>query len=89
MSDQAQRPLPDETSLSDLNRGHLLTELANPLSQNLDQLSTAALVDLFCQNDLEPQRAVQRAAPQLAEAIEAIAVRVRQGGRLFYQGAGT
>ena len=89
MSDQAQRPLPDETSLSDLNRGHLLTELANPLSQNLDQLSTAALVDLFCQNDLEPQRSVQRAAPQLAEAIEAIAVRVRQGGRLFYQGAGT
>lgn len=89
MSDQPPRPLPDQTSLSELNRGHLLTELPNPLSQNLDQLTSEALVELFCQNDLEPQRAVHRAAPQLAEAIEAIAIRVRQGGRLFYQGAGT
>jgi N-acetylmuramic acid 6-phosphate etherase len=75
--------------IAELNRGHLLTELPNPLSQNLDQLSTDALVELFCQNDLAPQRAVYQAAPQLAEAIEAIAARVRQGGRLFYQGAGT
>ena len=75
--------------MTELNRGHLLTELANPASQALDQLPTDALVDLFCQEDLEPQRAVQRAAPQLAEAIEAIATRLRQGGRLFYLGAGT
>jgi N-acetylmuramic acid 6-phosphate etherase len=75
--------------VTELNRGHLLTELANPASQALDQLPTDALVDLFCQEDLEPQRAVQRAAPQLAEAIEAIATRLRQGGRLFYLGAGT
>ena len=75
--------------MTELNRGHLLTELANPASQALDQLPTDALVDLFCREDLEPQRAVQRAAPQLAEAIEAIASRLRQGGRLFYLGAGT
>jgi N-acetylmuramic acid 6-phosphate etherase len=75
--------------LSELNRGHLLTELANPLSQELDQLSTDALVELFCRNDLEPQRAVQQAAPLLAQAIEAIASLLRQGGRLFYLGAGT
>ena len=29
------------------DRGHLLTEQANPLSRNLDQLSTDALVQLF------------------------------------------
>ncbi|MFM7640467.1 MAG: N-acetylmuramic acid 6-phosphate etherase [Cyanobium sp.] len=75
--------------MRELNRGHLLTELPNPLSHNLDQLSTAELVELFCQNDLEPQRAVHQAAPQLSEAIEAIAGRLRQGGRLFYLGAGT
>jgi len=75
--------------VTELNRGHLLTELANPASQTLDQLSTEALVDLFCREDLEPQRAVQRAAPQLAEAIEAIAGRLLRGGRLFYLGAGT
>jgi N-acetylmuramic acid 6-phosphate etherase len=75
--------------VSDLNRGHLLTEQPNPASQALDQLSTRALVDLFCQEDLEPQRAVQQAAPQLAAAIEAIALRLQRGGRLFYLGAGT
>ena len=75
--------------MTELNRGHLLTELANPASQALDQLSTEAMVELFCREDREPQRAVERAAPQLAEAIEAIASRLGRGGRLFYLGAGT
>ena len=33
------------------NRGHLLTEQANPLSERLDELSTLELVDLFNQED--------------------------------------
>jgi N-acetylmuramic acid 6-phosphate etherase len=72
-----------------LDRGHLLTEQAHPLSESLDQLSTAEMVALFCQNDLEPQRAVAAAAPQLTAAVDAISDRLRQGGRLFYLGAGT
>jgi len=71
------------------DRGHLLTEQTNPASEELDRLSTPALVDLFCANDLLPQRAVAAAAPVLAEAIDAIASRLRGGGRLFYLGAGT
>jgi N-acetylmuramic acid 6-phosphate etherase len=47
------------------------------------------MVALFCQNDLEPQRAVAAAAPQLTAAVDAISDRLRQGGRLFYLGAGT
>ncbi len=73
----------------DSDRGHLLTEQAHPLSENLDELSTAEMVDLFCQNDLEPQRAVEAAAPQLTAAVDAISARLGQGGRLFYLGAGT
>jgi N-acetylmuramic acid 6-phosphate etherase len=73
----------------DSDRGHLLTEQAHPLSESLDQLSTAEMVALFCQNDLEPQRAVAAAAPQLTAAVDAISDRLRQGGRLFYLGAGT
>jgi len=72
-----------------LNRGHLLTEQAHPSSEGLDQLSTADLVALFCENDREPQRAVAAAAGPLAQAVEAIAERLRAGGRLFYLGAGT
>jgi len=71
------------------DRGHLLTEQAHPLSESLDELSTAEMVALFCQNDLEPQRAVAAAAPQLTAAVDAISDRLRHGGRLFYLGAGT
>jgi N-acetylmuramic acid 6-phosphate etherase len=72
-----------------VDRGHLLTEQPNPLSETLDTLSTAEMVQLFCDNDLAPQRAVAAAAPALTLAIEAIAARLAAGGRLFYLGAGT
>ncbi|MEB3176369.1 MAG: N-acetylmuramic acid 6-phosphate etherase [Synechococcus sp.] len=71
------------------DRGHLLTEQANPASSGLDQLSTDRLVALFAEEDLRPQQAVAAAAPLLAAAIDAISARLRQGGRLFYLGAGT
>ena len=71
------------------DRGHLLTERPNPASEALDRLSTAALVELFCANDLLPQQAVAAAAPALAAAIDAIVERLAGGGRLFYLGAGT
>ena len=74
---------------TDVQRGHLLTEQANPNSQELDALDTAALVDVFVQEDLRPQQAVAQAAAALAQAIDAIAERLRHGGRLFYLGAGT
>ncbi len=71
------------------DRGHLMTEQANPRSHALDRLSTAELVDLFVTEDRRPQEAVAAAAPALAEAIDQIADRLHQGGRLFYVGAGT
>ena len=71
------------------SRGHLLTEQANALSADLDQLATADLVELFCENERRTQEAVAAAAPQLAEAVDAIAARLGRGGRLFYLGAGT
>ena len=73
----------------DLDRGHLLTEQANPASGELDLLSTADLVQLFCEEDRRPQQAVAAAAPALAQAVDAIASRLQAGGRLFYVGAGT
>lgn len=71
------------------DRGHLLTEQSHPASADLDRLSTLELVRVFCEEDRRPQEAVAAAAPQLAEAIEAIAARLARGGRLFYLGAGT
>jgi N-acetylmuramic acid 6-phosphate etherase len=77
------------SSFADVQRGHLLTEQANPSSADLDALSTADLVAVFVEEDRRPQEAVAAAAPALAAAIDAIAERLRSGGRLFYLGAGT
>ena len=71
------------------DRGHLLTEQPHPSSETLDQLDTQALVDLFLQNDLDAQRAVEAAGEHLAAAIDQVAARLNKGGRLFYLGAGT
>lgn len=76
-------------AFADVQRGHLLTEQANPLSSELDALSTEALVQVFVEEDRRPQQAVAEAAPQLAAAVDAVAARLRHGGRLFYLGAGT
>lgn len=75
--------------MSSTDRGHLLTEQANPASEVLDHLPTRELVELFVAEDRRPQEAVAAAAPALAEGVDAIAGRLRQGGRLFYLGAGT
>jgi len=71
------------------SRGHLLTEQPNPNSSNLDQLSTLELVDLFNQEDYQTIAAIAGARTELANAIDRISGALRQGGRLFYIGAGT
>ena len=71
------------------DRGHLMTEQANPRSRELDQLPTADLVELFVTEDLRPQQAVAAASAQLTDAVTAITERLQGGGRLFYLGAGT
>jgi len=72
-----------------VGRGHLLTEQVNPRSQNLDQLSSLELVDLFNQEDAQVIAAIAAARSELAQAIDRSAEALRQGGRLFYVGAGT
>ena len=70
-------------------RGHLLTEQVNPNSLNLDRLASLELVELFNSEDQKAVAAVAGAKNELAQAIDMTAARLRQGGRLFYIGAGT
>ncbi len=71
------------------DRGFLTTEQSNPRSTELDVLSTSDLVHLFIEEDRKPQQALEGASEALAEAVDAVALRLSQGGRLFYIGAGT
>ncbi|HEY9907111.1 MAG TPA: N-acetylmuramic acid 6-phosphate etherase [Thermosynechococcaceae cyanobacterium] len=70
-------------------RGHLLTEQANPASQNLDQLSSLEFVELFNREDAKTIAAIAAGRQELAAAIDLTAQALRSGGRLFYVGAGT
>lgn len=71
------------------SRGYLLTEQNNPNSRHLDQLTSLALVDLFNQEDAHTLKAIAEARLSLAQAIDLASEQLRQGGRLFYVGAGT
>ncbi len=65
------------------------TEAQNPASRGLDRMSTLDIVTLMNAEDAGVAAAVRDALPQVAQAAECIARRLRAGGRLIYLGAGT
>jgi N-acetylmuramic acid 6-phosphate etherase len=65
------------------------TETINPKSVGLDVLATPQLVELLTREQRAAAEAVAECAPALARAVDAIATRLRSGGRLHYVGAGT
>lgn len=68
---------------------NLATEARNPLSANIDQLSTLEMVRVMNEADRIVPDAVARELPSAAAAIDGIVARLESGGRLFYIGAGT
>lgn len=78
----------DET-LSDRVFSTLDTEKSNPATVDIDRLSPLEVVRAINAEDATVAGAVERELPQIARAIEAIAARLRSGGRLIYIGAGT
>jgi N-acetylmuramic acid 6-phosphate etherase len=77
------------SAIKNSDRGYLLTEQANPHSQNLDRLSPLEIVELFNQEDAKAVAAVGQEKEAIAAAITTIAEAINLGGRLFYVGAGT
>ena len=67
----------------------LSTEQVNEQSKNLDMLSPLEAAKLMNRMDRGAADAVEQALPQIAEAVEKIAARMKAGGRLIYIGAGT
>ena len=71
------------------NLAAALTEQRNPRSENLEKLSVRELVELFVEEEKFVHDALREATIDLARAIEIIAAALRNGGRLFYVGAGS
>ena len=65
------------------------TETRNPRSMNLDMLSTQDMLSLINSEDQKVAVAVAQQIPEITQAVDTIVDRLKQGGRLFYMGAGT
>jgi N-acetylmuramic acid 6-phosphate etherase len=67
----------------------LLTEQRNPVSMNLDQMSTEEILTLINSQDKLVPVAVEKEIPYIAQAAEFVVNSLSRGGRLLYFGAGT
>ncbi len=65
------------------------TEQENPKTANIDQLPTLEAIHLINDEDKTIALAVEKVLPEIAEMIDRIVERLKNGGRLFYVGTGT
>ncbi|MGH9949212.1 MAG: N-acetylmuramic acid 6-phosphate etherase [Pyrinomonadaceae bacterium] len=79
--------LQDAGGIEELGRAS--TEQVNPRSENINDLDTKQLVDLFVNEEKYVGEALAAQAKQIAAAVDVIASAFKNGGRLFYVGAGT
>lgn len=71
------------------DRSKLTTEKRNSRSSDMDRRTTLEMVEIINAEDALIAPAVGREKKNIAAAVELIVERFRQGGRLFYVGAGT
>ena len=71
------------------NLADAITEQRNPRSENLEKLSPRALVELFVEEEKFVEGALRGAIADLSRAVEIVTESLRNGGRMFYVGAGS
>lgn len=65
------------------------TEARNPASRDIDLRPTREILEIINAEDGQVAAAVRRELPSIARAVDEIAARLGQRGRLIYVGAGT
>lgn len=88
MSDETKN-LESDKSLSINGESLSITEQENPRTAQIDQLPIVEIVRLMNEEDHRVAEAVRLVLPNIAAAVDKIAERLRDGGRLFYVGTGT
>ena len=68
---------------------HLATEQINEHSRGIDLCSTEEILTIINEEDQTVATAVAAEIPHIAAAVDEITKRLKDGGRLFYFGAGT
>ena len=67
----------------------LVTEQRNPKTMDIDSGSTLKILRLINQEDKKVPYGVEKELPQIAKAVDLVVDSLKNGGRLFYIGAGT
>ena len=67
----------------------LVTEARNPATSDIDSKSTEEILRLINQEDKKVPFIVEKEIPYIAQAVDIIVEAFKNGGRLFYIGAGT
>ena len=71
-----------------MDLSNMMTETRNPDTMHLDEMSPLQIVTAMNREDRKVPLAIEAVLPQIA-AVEAVETAFRNGGRLFYLGAGT
>jgi len=71
------------------NKNFIITEERNPASMKIDLMDTEEIICLINQEDAKVAEAVRVEIPAIKKAVDMIVTRMKEGGRLFYVGAGT
>lgn len=67
----------------------LITEARNPASENIDAKSTEEILRIINREDHSIAGVIEGEIPYIAQAVDLLVETFRNGGRLFYIGAGT
>ncbi len=67
----------------------LKTESTNKSTENIDKMNALEIVRCINNEDKTVADAVEKALPEIARAVDALADALKNGGRIFYVGAGT
>ncbi len=67
----------------------LATELRNPASESIDEISTLEMLHIITTEDAKVAPALQRELPSVTAAVDAVTEALSKNGRLVYIGAGT
>jgi N-acetylmuramic acid 6-phosphate etherase len=67
----------------------VITEDINPHSKGIDQLPIEDILKIINDEDKRVALAVEKALPEITQAVSLIVDRLERGGRLIYVGAGT
>lgn len=65
------------------------TELRNEKTTNIDLMSSEEIVKIINEEDKNVALAIEKTLPKIAEAVDLVVEKLKNGGRLIYVGAGT